>query len=113
MIRAAAVVALALFAAGCMRRTQIAVVNPKKQTEVYVGDKSGLVYDFETATDVPDGSENLGWVEVPIAADDEATYVALRQKICEMGGNALSQAAWVKEVSEDTPRLKANAWALP
>jgi hypothetical protein len=46
------------------------------------------------------------------AENDEETYLALRKKICEMGGNALSQPAWVKDPDDEKPQLKANAWAL-
>ena len=53
------------------------------------------------------------YTAVDQAENDEETYLALRKKICEMGGNALSQPAWVKDPSEDKPRLTANAWTLP
>jgi hypothetical protein len=103
---------LALFAAtGC--RTQIVATKRPPPKVVYVGEKQCNVYDFAGATDVPDGSHNLGWVEVPQQATDEETYVKLREKICELGGDGLSQPAWVREQDEELPRLKANAWSLP
>jgi hypothetical protein len=52
-------------------------------------------------------------VEVEIQDTDEDTFIALRQRICEMGGDALSQPTWVKDPSDDKPRLTANAWSLP
>jgi len=81
---------------------------------VYVGEKSCGVYDFAAATDVPEGARNLGWVTVKKAETDEDTYVKLREKICEMGGDALSQLAWVSQAGEYEPSfLKANVWSLP
>lgn len=112
MSRLAALAALALAAAGC--RTQIAPLKKQDPKVVYVGDKTCNVYDFVAATDVPDGAKNLGWVSVKKAETDEETFVKLREKICELGGDALSQAAWVRDVDEYEPStLKANAWVLP
>ena len=99
--------------AGCVSRTAISPVKPPAPAIVYVGEKRCMVYDFTSATDVPDGAKNLGWVGVKQTGTDEETYVALRTKICEMDGDALSQAAWVREPGDDTPVLKANTWSLP
>ncbi len=104
--------AAALAAAGCATSNIRPVITPKAEP-VYIGDKSCMVQDFAGATDVPEGSRNLGWVSVASTGDDEGTYVALRKKICELGGDALSQPAWVKGLSDDAPELKANAWSLP
>ena len=107
--------ALAVVAA-CAAHTELKLGPPQKDpVPVYVGDHQCMVRDFENATDLPDGSKNLGWVVVPIMGgdDDEATYIEMRKRICAMGGNALSQPAWVKDVDDDAPKLKANAWALP
>jgi hypothetical protein len=78
-----------------------------------------MVQDFENATEVPSGAKNLGWVLQPQVRDadgkedDEATYVQLRKRICEMGGDALSQPSWVQDVEDGTHKLKVNAWLLP
>ena len=97
---------------GC--RTPIKPLVKATPKVVYVGDKSCQVYDFEAATDVPEGATNLGWVTVGKAETDDDTFVKLRQKICEMGGDALSQPAWVHQAGEyEATHLKANAWALP
>jgi hypothetical protein len=71
------------------------------------------VRDFASATDIPAGARPLGPVEVEPQASDDETFIALRQRICELGGDALSQPAWVKDPSEEKPRLTANAWSLP
>lgn len=100
--------------AGCVMRTQLEPVKRVPVTEVYVGEKRCDVYDYENATDLPDGAKNLGWVEVQRLESDEETYLALRKKLCEQGGNALSQMAWVAEIGDREPtKLKANAWLLP
>jgi hypothetical protein len=105
-------VALALLAAAC--RTEIAPIKKEAPHVVYVGDKECSVRDFPGASDLPDGSKNLGWVQVKKAGSDDDTFVKLREKICEMGGDALSQPAWVREADEYEPSiLKANAWSLP
>jgi hypothetical protein len=109
--RWAALVAVVFGFSAC--RTAVAPVKKDKPTPAYVGDQSCNVYDFPTASDVPDGSHNLGWVSVPIAESDEETFIKLRQKICEMGGDAFSQPAWVRESTDEQPSLKANAWSLP
>jgi hypothetical protein len=102
--------------AACVARTEIrATPNKPPPQAVWMGDRSCMVQDFDAATDVPDGAKNLGWVSVAEsgADDDEQTYIDLRKKICGMGGDALSQPAWVREVNDERPHLKANAWVLP
>jgi hypothetical protein len=120
MIREALALAIvAASTAGCMSRTELKVEHKRPDpAPVYVGDRSCMVRDFEFATDLPEGSKNLGFVTVAEVQtegkdDDEATYVAVRKKICEMGGDALSQAAWIREMDDEHPKLKVNAWALP
>ncbi len=113
MTRMAGVALVALLGVGVGCTTSIRPVVKPKVEPVYVGDKSCMVQDFATATEVPDGAKNLGWVSVPYTGDDESTYVELRKKICEQGGDALSQPAWVKGLTDDKPELKANAWTLP
>ena len=104
-----ALLGLGLVGVGC--RTQLKPYSKPPATVVYVGDKTCSVYDFASATEVPEGAANLGWVSVPSAGSDEETYVKLREKICSLGGDALSQPAWVREGEE--VELKANAWVLP
>ncbi|MBI3186174.1 MAG: hypothetical protein HYZ28_28895 [Myxococcales bacterium] len=107
-----AALAFVLLLAGC--RTQIEPVRRTDPKLVYVGDRSCNVFDYPTASDVPDGAKNLGWVEAKFANNDEETFIALRKKVCEMGGSALSQIRWVHEAGEYEPSiLRGNAWALP
>jgi hypothetical protein len=107
-----ALLALVFACAGC--RTQIAPFNRPEPKLVYVGDKSCTVYDFVAATDLPAGARNLGWFSVKKAENDEETYIKLREMICEMGGDALSQVAWIRELDQTEPStLSANAWSLP
>jgi hypothetical protein len=109
-------VACCIAFAGCVARTEVKA-TPKKPppAPVYVGDKSCMVQDFESATDLPVGSKNLGWIvqAQDNGQSDETTYIELRKKICALGGDALSQVAWVKEPDDDRPKLRANAWLMP
>ena len=109
-----ALLPLALLA-GC--RTDVAAVTkPDEVEKVYYVDKECSVHDFPAASDVPDGSKNLGLVRVPKEATDEETYLKLREAICAKGGDALSQLHWVLEVGKYRgmpTELEANAWALP
>jgi hypothetical protein len=100
-----------LGAAGC--RTQISSARPDKPPPNYTGERACLVQDFASATDVPEGSKSLGWVTARYTGNDEQTFIALRQKVCELGGDAMSQIAWVRETAEEKLVLKANAWSLP
>lgn len=97
--------------AGC--RTRLEPYAKPEPKMVYVGEKGCDVYDFASAADIPEGAKNLGWVTVPSTGNDEETFIKLRQKICELGGNALSQPSWDRDSMEGEPHLKANAWALP
>ncbi|MBX5481671.1 MAG: hypothetical protein IRZ16_07495 [Myxococcaceae bacterium] len=112
---AGAVWALAILAAaGCTPRTRIDPLPHRTSAQAnYVAPIGCNVRDFPTATDVPAGAKNLGWVTVERTGSDEETLLALRKKICEMGGDALSQAAWVKDPGDEEPKLTANAWVLP
>jgi hypothetical protein len=94
-------------------RTTVPPTRKEKVEPAYVGEQGCNVYDFATASEVPEGAKNLGWVSVPMAENDDATFIKLREKICEMGGDALSQPAWVRDEATDRPMLKANAWSLP
>lgn len=84
-----------------------APVVPRDRTECDVR-------DYPSATDIPNGAKNIGWVQVPRAETDEQTYINLRKAICDKGGDALSQLLWVREVNVRQPvGLRANAWVLP
>ncbi len=111
---ALAAAVLGAAATGCSART---LIHPAPQEEAptvaYTPEGGCNVRDFPSATEVPAGSRNLGWVSVDQEGTDEETFLRLRQKICERGGNAQSQAAWVKGPSDETPKLTANAWVLP
>lgn len=117
MSRAAAWVlaswALAI-ACACTPRTLIHPTPPEEpRSEKYVAPGGCNVRDFAAATDLPQGAKNLGWVTVEEQGSDEETFLLLRKKICELGGDALSQVAWVKGPTEERPKLTANAWVLP
>jgi hypothetical protein len=102
--------ALALVATGC--RTNLKATQEQKTNQAYVSEQRCDVFDYALATEVPTGAKNLGWVQVKDTGNDEETFAALRQKICEMGGDALSGPHWERKSGED-PVLKANAWSLP
>lgn len=108
---------LALLAAGC--RTEIKPLvreAPGKLKARYVEGECN-VHDFPTATDVPAGAKNLGWVKVPHGDSDEATFEALRKAVCAMGGDAMSQMHWLRaagaSVADHPVELEGNAWVLP
>lgn len=110
-----ALAACALLGASC--RTTVAVDRAGRPEPEYVARDTGChVHDYTDATDVPDGAQSLGWVQVPKEESDEATYEKLRQEICNKGGNALSQLHWLSETGKEAPMvfaLEANAWLLP
>jgi hypothetical protein len=111
-VRLLGCVALLALCGGCARTFIPPASAQKAQSAAQVRNTCN-VRDFDSATDLPQGARSLGPVSVQQAESDEATYVALRQKICELGGDALSQAAWVKGPEDEKPQLTANAWALP
>ncbi len=75
------------------------------------------VHDYPTASEVPSGSKSLGWVKIERLANDEATFTALRAKVCEMGGDAMSQLHWIRasgaSVADPPIELEGNAWSTP
>ncbi|MFZ5445575.1 MAG: hypothetical protein ACOZQL_36625 [Myxococcota bacterium] len=75
------------------------------------------VLDFPTATDVPAGAKNLGWVKVPHGGTDEETFEALRKAVCARGGDAMSQMHWLRaagaSIADHPVELEGNAWVLP
>jgi hypothetical protein len=111
-VRLLGCVALLALCGGCAR-TFIAPASAQKGQSASQAQSRCNVRDFDSATDLPQGARSLGPVSVPQGETDEATYVDLRRKICELGGDALSQPAWVKGPEDEKPQLTANAWALP
>ena len=112
MIRPTAAVLLGLLSASCAR-TFIQPTADEDEQQQARRVHSCNVRDFPSATEVPTGARPLGPVEVESQASDEDTFVALRQRVCELGGDALSQPTWVKDPNDEKPRLTANAWSLP
>ena len=118
-MRAGRCLAAALLLASCAARTEIVPVlrdttPPKVFTSPPTPAGGCDVRDYSFAAELPPGSQNLGWVEVPRTESDEETAAALRTKICSLGGNALSQLAWETKPGERVASaLKANAWKLP
>lgn len=88
----------------------VARVRPRTAAECQVN-------DYSTATEVPSGSKNLGWVKVERQGNDEATIELLRKKVCEAGGDAMSQLHWIRasgaSVADPPIELEGNAWSTP
>jgi hypothetical protein len=109
---------LSLVFAGC--RTEI---SPQVREDAPVtkrgprADAECSVRDYPTATDMPVGSKSLGWVKMERQATDDATFEALRKKVCEMGGDAISQMHWIRapgaSVADPPIELEASAWVTP
>ncbi|MFT3707687.1 MAG: hypothetical protein QM817_08470 [Archangium sp.] len=75
------------------------------------------VHDYPAATDLPAGSQNIGWVTVKRLATDDETFEALRKEVCAKGGDAMSQMHWLRasgaSVADPPVELEANAWVTP
>lgn len=116
MSRALVAAAAALAVAGCRTEIKPLVKEEAPRFERLVPGEC-RVMDYPSAPDVPEGSENLGWVKVPRAASDEETFENLRQAVCAKGGNAFSQAHWIREagasIADQPIELEANAWRVP
>lgn len=88
----------------------VARVRPRGPAECQVS-------DYATATEVPSGSKSLGWIKVERQATDESTIELLRQRVCEAGGDAMSQLHWIRasgaSVADPPIELEGNAWATP
>jgi len=105
-----------LLAMGC--RTEITPVlvkpPPAKQFKMVEGECE--VHEFPRGDEVPPGASNIGWVTVDRQATDETTFEQLRLAVCAKGGNAFSQARWLRNssmsVGEPPVGLEANAWLL-
>lgn len=108
-----ALLAGALLASSC--RTEIRPLvksEPRATRREAPGECS--VHDYASATDVPAGAENLGWVAVPRQPTDDETFNTLREAVCAKGGNAFSQAHWNRaagaSIADPPTDLEANAW---
>ncbi|MFL5319619.1 MAG: hypothetical protein ACJ790_08165 [Myxococcaceae bacterium] len=109
-----AAVALMVLASSC--RTTISPIKRPKDPEVYVVSNDCTVRYYDTTEDLPEGSKSMGRITVPIAENEDETYLALRKKICDAGGNALTSLTWGKSSTETTAQrteLQADAWVLP
>jgi len=103
--------------AGC--RTEISPLVKAEPTarKMKQRDAECQVHDFPTATDVPPNSKNLGWVKVDRQENDDLTFELLRKKVCEAGGDAMSQMHWNRasgaSVADPPVELEGNAWSMP
>jgi hypothetical protein len=109
-------VALLLVALGGCRTEISPVVKTVEVPRARVVDVGCEAQDYQTSADVPSGAKNLGWLRVDRAETDEVTFAALREAVCQKGGNAFSQARWIREagasVADAPVALEANAWAV-
>jgi len=108
--------ALLLVALGGCRTEISPVVKKVEEPRARVVDVGCEPQDYQSGAEVPSGAKNLGWVRVDRAASDEVTFAALREAVCQKGGNAFSQARWIREagasVADAPVALEANAWVL-
>lgn len=105
-----------LFGAAC--RTEIAPVLLKDEygPRFKMVEAQCEVREFPRGDEVPPGASNIGWVQISREATDDATYEQLRLAVCAKGGNAFSQARWLRNsgtsVAEPPFAIEANAWLL-
>ena len=108
---------LLVLLAGC--RTEISPMVKREITAGRMKQRAAEceVHDFPTATEVPANSKALGWVKVSRAESDEVTFEKLRKKVCELGGDAMSQMHWIRasgaSVADPPVELEGNAWSMP
>jgi len=118
MMRTARLLVIALSLGGVVGcRTDILAEHTPPTAGVFNAPNLGCsVRDYPSASEVPEGSQDLGQVQVPREQTDEETYVKMREAICAKGGNGLSQLHWLNETTKDAPfvyALEAHAWLLP
>jgi hypothetical protein len=101
---------LSLLACGCAGRTLVRPVDRGDNRPVV--ELECIVIDVESANDLPARAENLGWVSVPEQASEEETAHALHERVCGIGGNAITRLARVQELGECGFVLKGNAWRV-
>ena len=108
---------LLVLLAGCRTEIQPLVKGEVTTRRLKQRNAECEVHDFPTATDVPANSKALGWVKVNRAESDEVTFENLRKKVCEMGGDAMSQMHWIRasgaSVADPPVELEGNAWSMP
>ena len=108
---------VAVLFAGCRTEIQPIVKGEAPRARMRERNADCQFHDFPTATDVPSGAKSLGWVKVDRLETDELTFEALRKKICEMGGDAVSQMHWIRasgaSVADPPVELEGNVWSLP
>ncbi len=109
--------ALAVLASAC--RTEIQPIvkgDAQARRGVTRGPAECQVRDYPLATDVPSGAKSLGRVKVDRQDSEEATFELLRKKVCELGGDAMSQMQWIRaagaSVADPPIELEGHAWAL-
>lgn len=107
----------ALLFVGCRTEIQPIIKDEAPRGRVRERTAECQFHDYPNATDVPSGSKSLGWVKVDRLETDELTFEALRKKICEMGGDAVSQMHWIRasgaSVADVPVELEGNVWSLP
>ncbi|MCL2177972.1 MAG: hypothetical protein FWC28_07505 [Proteobacteria bacterium] len=102
---------LGLAALGCRTHIPVAVQKPPPEVAKRT---TCSVRDYASAVALPSGSRDLGRVEIPRQEEEENTYLMLHQKVCDMGGDALSGMRWEVDLGQPKPRaLSGNAWKLP
>lgn len=93
------------------------VVKAEATRPVRLASGECSVMDYPTATEVPPGSQSLGWVKVARQATDEETFEKLRAEVCAKGGNAMSQMHWLRasgaSVADPPVELEGHAWLTP
>lgn len=110
-------VLVGLLFAGCRTEIQPLVKGEAAGPRSRLRNAECQMRDYPGATDVPAGAKSLGWVKIDRLATDEATFEALRKKVCEMGGDAISQMHWIRasgaSVADPPVELEGNVWSLP
>ena len=106
----------AILFAGCRTEIQPVVRGEIARKQSPRGPAECHVHDFPTATEVPAGAKSLGWVKIDRLQNDEVTFETLRKKVCELGGDAISQMHWIRasgaSVADPPIELEGNAWAM-
>jgi hypothetical protein len=96
---------------GCRTHIPVTVQKPVQEDTKRA---TCSVRDYASAVNLPSGSRDLGKVEIPRQEEEENTYAMLNQKICELGGDAVTGIRWEVELGLPKPRaLSGNAWKLP
>ena len=109
--------ALGLLLLGCRTEIQPVIKGEAAKSRMRERNADCQFRDYPTATDVPEGARGLGWAKVDRLATEELTFESLRKKVCEMGGDAVSQMHWIRasgaSVADAPVELEGNVWSLP